>query len=51
MTELEIDIKMAIEAAEIMSKRLKQAVVITPDLKVVLSEHYCGDYLERVNYI
>ena len=51
MTELDIDIKIAIEAAERMAKRLEQSVVITPDLRVVVFEDYCGDYLERVNYI
>ena len=51
VTELDIDIKIAIEAAERMAVMLRQSVVITPELRIVPFDGYCGEYLERVKYI
>tara|TARA_R110000822_G_scaffold88351_2_gene204777 strand:- start:264 stop:422 length:159 start_codon:yes stop_codon:yes gene_type:complete len=49
--ELDQDIKIAIEAAERMAVILRQSVVITPELRIVPFDGYCGEYLERVKYI
>ena len=49
--ELDLEIHIALETAHRMAENMRQSVVITPELRVVPFDGYCGEYLERVKYI
>ena len=44
----DLDIKLALEAAAQLVIRIQKPVVITPELRVLPSEGYLGEYLERL---
>ena len=49
MYDEDLDIKLALEAAAQLVIRIQKPVVITPELRVLPSEGYLGEYLERIS--